>query len=76
MNFQNLKILNYVSISDSLIVLVMTPGALFSFNWKTFSITEISVAVVSNPQKAAQSLTTKPPAMTSLPRLTVPAYFS
>ena len=59
--------------SDSLMFLVMTPGALFSLSWKTFSMTEISVAVVSNPQKAAQSLTTSPPAMTSLPRLTVPA---
>ena len=62
--------------SDSLMVLVMAPGVLFSFNWKTFSITEISVAVVSKPQNAAQSLTTNPAAMTSLPRLTVPAFIT
>ncbi len=32
-----------------------------------------SVDVVSSPQNAAQSLTTMPAPMTSLPRLTVPA---
>lgn len=37
------------------------------------SITLISVAVVSRPVKAAQSLTTRPAPMTSEPRLTVPA---
>ena len=37
------------------------------------STTEISVEVVSIPQKAVQSFTTKPAPSTSLPRLTVPA---
>ena len=37
------------------------------------SSTLISVEVVSAPQKAAQSLTTIPAPITSLPRLTVPA---
>ena len=40
---------------------------------KTDSITDSSVDVVSSPQNAAQSLTTMPAPMTSLPRLTVPA---
>ena len=38
-----------------------------------FSMTEISVAVVSKPQKQLQSLTTKPEPINSLPRFTVPA---
>ena len=33
-----------------------------------------SIAVVSPPQKAVQSLATRPAAITSLPRLTVPAH--
>ena len=37
------------------------------------STTEISVAVVSKPTKAAQSLTTIPAPIRSLPRLIVPA---
>lgn len=37
-------------------------------------MTEISVEVVSKPTKAAQSFTTKPAAITSLPLLTVPAH--
>ena len=36
-------------------------------------MTEISVEVVSNPQKADQSLQTNPDPMTSLPLLIVPA---
>lgn len=40
---------------------------------KTLSMTDSSVDVVSSPQNAAQSLATKPPPMTSLPRFTVPA---
>ncbi len=44
-----------------------------SLNLNTFSITLISVAVVSIPQNAIQSLTTKPPPITSLPLFTVPA---
>ena len=39
-----------------------------------FSITEISVDVVSNPQKADQSFTTNPDPITSLPLLIVPAH--
>jgi hypothetical protein len=37
------------------------------------STTAISVEVVSRPQNAVQSFTTKPPPITSLPRFTVPA---
>jgi hypothetical protein len=37
------------------------------------SITDISVEVVSRPQKALQSLTTKPAPITSDPLFTVPA---
>lgn len=43
-------------------------------NLKTASMTESSVAVVSVPVNAVQSLTTIPDAMTSLPLLTVPAH--
>lgn len=64
----------YVSIKDSLIWLAMKLGWAAALRRKMFSITEISVAVVSKPQNAAQSFTTKPPPITSLPRLTVPAY--
>lgn len=44
-----------------------------SFSLKTLSITDNSVLVVSRPQKAHQSFTTIPAAITSLPRFTVPA---
>jgi len=44
-----------------------------SFNLKTLSITDSSVDVVSMPQKEHQSFTTIPAAITSEPRLTVPA---
>jgi len=44
-----------------------------SFILKIFSITCSSVEVVSKPQKAAQSLATRPAEITSLPRFTVPA---
>lgn len=44
-----------------------------SFSAKMLSITEISVEVVFIPQNAAQSLTTRPPLITGLPLLTVPA---
>jgi hypothetical protein len=40
---------------------------------KAASMTLISVAVVSSPVKAHQSLTTRPAPMTSEPRFTVPA---
>lgn len=42
-------------------------------NFSIFSMTEISVDVVSNPQKADQSLHTNPDPITSLPLLIVPA---
>lgn len=45
-----------------------------SLSLNTLSITESSVDVVSIPQNDAQSFTTIPAAMTSLPLLTVPAY--
>ena len=45
----------------------------YSPNLKMASITESSVAVVSVPQKAVQSFTTMPAAITSEPLLTVPA---
>lgn len=44
-----------------------------SLNLNTLSTTESSVAVVSDPQKAVQSFTVIPAAMTSLPLFTVPA---
>ena len=40
---------------------------------KTFSTTEISVAVDDNPQKAIQSFTIRPDEIWLLPRLMVPA---
>jgi hypothetical protein len=49
-----------------------TPG-LGSLSSNTPSTTETSVAVVSEPQNALQSLTTTPAETTSLPLLTVPA---
>ena len=65
--------LTYVSSNDSLISVTMADcGA--SVNLNTLSMTDNSVLVVSNPQKALQSLTTIPAPMTSLPLLTVPAY--
>ncbi|KVI02994.1 hypothetical protein Ccrd_018714, partial [Cynara cardunculus var. scolymus] len=66
------RIQAWVSINDFLISLAISVGWV-SLNLKTFSITDSSVAVVSDPQNAVQSFTIKPPAMTSLPRLTVPA---
>jgi len=44
-----------------------------SLNLKTLSMTDSSVAVVSDPQKDVQSFTVIPAAITSLPRFTVPA---
>lgn len=49
---------------------------LLSFSLKTDSTTVSSVAVVSMPQKATQSLTTIPAETTSLPRFIVPAWKS
>jgi hypothetical protein len=45
-----------------------------SCSWKTLSMTDSSVLVVSIPVNAAQSFTTIPPPITGLPRLTVPAW--
>ena len=42
-------------------------------NLNTLSMTDNSVLVVSRPQKEAQSLTTMPAPITSLPLLIVPA---
>ncbi len=61
-----------LSMSEALICCVMAEGWP-SFSLKTDSMTEISVEVVSCPQKAVQSLTTMPAPSTSEPRLTVPA---
>lgn len=61
-----------VSIRDARISLTMLLGC-ESRSLNTLSITESSVAVVSSPQNAVQSLTTKPAPTTSLPRFTVPA---
>jgi len=54
----------------------MVPGmsvGLESFNLKILSITDNSALVVSSPQKADQSFTTIPAAITLLPLLTEPA---
>lgn len=45
-----------------------------SVSLKIASMTESSVEVVSRPQKADQSLATRPLATTSEPLLTVPAH--
>lgn len=47
---------------------------LVSVNLNIASTTDNSVEVVSNPQKADQSLATSPLATTSLPLFTVPAH--
>ena len=58
--------------SEDRISVVIAAGVA-SFNLKTLSTTEISVDVVSRPQKADQSLTTIPAPTTSDPLFTVPA---
>lgn len=61
-----------MSINDFLISSTMALGwASLSLN--TLSMTDNSVAVVSEPQNAVQSFTVMPAAITSLPRFTVPA---
>lgn len=62
----------YLSNSEALMLLAMADGWP-SPNLNTLSMTDSSVLVVSRPQKEAQSLTTMPAPMTSLPLLTVPA---
>lgn len=62
----------YLSMRESRMLVAMVLG-LASFSLKTLSITDSSVLVVSRPQKAHQSFTTIPAAITSLPRFTVPA---
>lgn len=63
----------HLSISESLMLVAMADGWDASLSLKTLSMTDSSVLVVSRPQNAHQSLTTSPPAITSLPRFTVPA---
>jgi len=60
------------SMSELRISVTIRLGCAF-LSLKMLSMTEISVEVVSSPQKADQSLTQRPAAMTSLPLLTVPA---
>lgn len=57
---------------ESLILVAMALGCV-SPSLNTLSMTDSSVLVVSKPQKAHQSFTTIPAAITSLPRFTVPA---
>lgn len=66
-------VITYLSMSESLIVVAMALGCV-SLSLKTLSMTDSSVLVVSSPQKAHQSFTTIPAAITSLPRLIVPAF--
>lgn len=60
--------------SESLMLVAMAEGCAVSLSLNTLSMTDSSVLVVSRPQNAHQSLTTIPAAITSLPRLTVPAW--
>lgn len=60
--------------SESLMLVAMAEGCAASPSLNTLSMTDSSVLVVSRPQNAHQSLTTIPAAITSLPRLTVPAW--
>ena len=69
---QNDRHYTSVSMSDALISVSIVPGAA-SLSFNTLSITDSSVAVVSKPANAAQSLATSPPPITALPRFTVPA---
>lgn len=62
----------YLSMRESRMLVAMVLGWA-SFSLKTLSTTDSSVLVVSRPQKAHQSFTTIPAAITSLPRFTVPA---
>lgn len=64
----------HLSMSESLMLMAMAEGCAVSPSLKTLSMTDSSVLVVSRPQKAHQSLTTIPAAITSLPRFTVPAW--
>lgn len=66
------RIVSNLSMRESLMAVVMAEGRASSLSPKTLSMTDISVLVVSSPQKADQSLTTIPAAITSLPRFTVP----
>ena len=62
----------YLSNSEALMLLAMADGWP-SPNLNTLSMTDSSVLVVSRPQKEAQSFTTMPAPITSLPLLIVPA---
>lgn len=54
-------------------LVAMAEGWAVSPSLNTLSMTDISVLVVSRPQKALQSFTTIPAPIKSLPRFTVPA---
>lgn len=71
-SFEYLWEIMYLSNSEALMLPAMADGWP-SPNLNTLSMTDNSVLVVSRPQKEAQSLTTMPAPMTSLPLLTVPA---
>ena len=70
---RKMTISSHLSMRDARMVVAIAEGWI-SFNLKTLSITDSSVDVVSMPQKEHQSFTTMPAAITSEPRLTVPAY--
>jgi len=69
---RQMTISSHLSMRDARMVVAIAEGWT-SFNLKTLSITDSSVDVVSMPQKEHQSFTTIPAAITSEPRLTVPA---
>lgn len=69
---RQMTISSHLSMRDACMVVAIAEGWI-SFNLKTLSITDSSVDVVSMPQKEHQSFTTMPAAITSEPRLTVPA---
>jgi len=69
---RQMTISSHLSMRDARMVVAIAEGWI-SFNLKTLSITDSSVDVVSMPQKEHQSFTTMPAAITSEPRLTVPA---
>lgn len=69
---RQMTISSHLSMRDARMVVAIAEGWI-SFNLKTLSITDSSVDVVSMPQKEHQSFTTMPAAITSEPRLMVPA---
>lgn len=69
---RQMTISSHLSMRDARMVVAIADCCI-SLNLKTLSITDSSVDVVSMPQKEHQSFTTMPAAITSEPRLTVPA---